>query len=401
MKRLLTFVMVSALPCCAYSALSHEAIVDAVWDSHIKPLLLKRFPEATPDQLHEAHAYTYGGCQIQDLGYFPFSAHEFSDWTHYVRSGDFVAAMLRDSDTLDDYAFALGALAHYTADRTGHPAVNRSTALEYPKLRRKYGPLVTYEDNPADHLKTEFAFDVIQVSRGQYAPEAFHDFIGFQVSKPVLQRAFQDTYGIDMKEIFSTLDLGIGTYRFTLGRLIPEMTKVAWHSKRADIQKLSPGITRSKFVYALPPKKYRAEWHDEYREPGWFARFLGFMFRMIPTVGPFKVLKFSPVPARAEQDFLNSFDATVAAYRVELTAIRNGPVALVNYNLDTGKLSAPGEYKLADQSYAELLDKLAQHHFDSLTPELRKNLVAYFGKEDRSTLTPKAQQELSELQAQP
>lgn len=401
MKRLLLILVATTLPCGAYSALSHEAIVDAVWQTHIRPMLLKRFPNATPDQLKEAHAYTYGGCQIQDMGYFPFSSHEFSDWTHYIRTGDFVAAMIRDSETLDEYAFALGALAHYTSDRTGHPAVNRSTALEYPKLRRKYGAVVTYEDSPADHLKTEFAFDVIQVSRGLYAPDAFHDFIGFQVSKTVLQKAFQDTYGVGMDEIFGTLDLGIGTYRFTLGRLIPEMTKVAWHSKRADIEKLSPGITRSRFVYALPRRRYRAEWDDAYHRPGWFARFLAFVFRMIPTMGPFRLLKFNPVPPQAERDFLRSFDATVTAYRAELTEVRNGNLAFVNYNLDTGQRSGPGEYQLADKSYVELLDKLAQHHFSTAPPELRKNLAAYFKNVSRSALPQKEQQELVELQSQP
>jgi hypothetical protein len=393
MKKTVAFLVAASL-CSAYSALSHEAIVDSLWLSHIRPLLLKKYPQATPDELQEAHAYAYGGCQIQDMGYFPFSSHAFSDLTHYVRSGDFVVALMADAETLDEYAFALGALAHYTADHTAHPTINHETAVIYPKLKAKFGPVVTYEDNPADHLKVEFGFDVVQVSRGLYAPNHYHDFIGFKVAKPVLERAFKDTYGVDLKDVFSTLDLGIGTYRFTMGRLIPEMTRVAWDSKRSDIQKLAPGITRSKFVYALPSKQYHKEWSQSYKGPGPWTKFLAFIFRAIPTVGPFRVLSFKPVPASAETNFLKSFDETAAAYRTELTNAGRGPLKLVNYNLDTGKLVKPGEYKLADKSYAYLLEKLAGKE---VPPELRKNIADFYAQADRATLSPKTTAELDRL----
>src|ERR1700723_89858 len=114
----------------AYSVLSHEAVVDSAWDDAIKPLLLKRFPDSTPEELKEAHSYAYGGSVIQDLGYYPFGSHFFSDLVHYVRTGDFVQALMRDSSNLDEYAFALGALAHYAADNEGHRlAVNKSVPL--------------------------------------------------------------------------------------------------------------------------------------------------------------------------------------------------------------------------------------------------------------------------------
>jgi hypothetical protein len=59
------------LCCRAYSVLAHEAIVDSAWDTNIKPILRKRFPNATPDELRQAHGYAYGGAIIQDLGYYP------------------------------------------------------------------------------------------------------------------------------------------------------------------------------------------------------------------------------------------------------------------------------------------------------------------------------------------
>jgi len=123
----------------AYSVLTHEEIVDLLWKDEIRPLLLKRFPALTDDQLKQAHAYAYGGAVIQDLGYYPFGSKEFSDLTHYVRSGDFVNEMLLESQDANEYAFAMGALAHYASDIAGHPAVNQAVAIEYPKLRAKFG----------------------------------------------------------------------------------------------------------------------------------------------------------------------------------------------------------------------------------------------------------------------
>jgi hypothetical protein len=176
--------------------LSHEAIIDSAWDTNIKPVLLKCFPHATPDELRQAHGYAYGGAIIQDLGYYPHGSVFFSDLTHYVRSGDFVLALLRDareSKELNDYAFALGALAHYAADNAGHPiATNRAVPLLYPKLKKKYGDSIAYEDDPLAHVKTEFGFDVLEIARQRYAPDSYHDFIGFQVATPLLQRAFEE-----------------------------------------------------------------------------------------------------------------------------------------------------------------------------------------------------------------
>ena len=187
-------------PGAAYSVLSHEAIIDSAWDANIKPVLLKRFPHATPDELRQAHGYGYGGAIIQDLGYYPHGSIFFSDLTQCVRSGDFVLALLRDakeSNELNDYAFALGALAHYSADIAGHPiATNRAVPLLYPKLEKKYGDSVTYEDDPLAHVKTEFGFDVLEVAQHRYAPDSYHDFIGFQAAVPLLERAFQETYDL-------------------------------------------------------------------------------------------------------------------------------------------------------------------------------------------------------------
>src|SRR5271165_3135900 len=289
----------------AYSVLTHEAIIDTAWETSLKPLLQKRYPDVTPQQLVEAHAYAYGGAILQDMGYYPFGSRSFSDLTHYVRSGDFVTALLHDAQNVNEYAFALGALAHYCSDIEGHPiATNRVVPILNPKLRRKFGPTMTYEDDPAAHLKVEFGFDVVQVAQGAYAPQAYHDYIGFQVSKPVLERAFADTYGVNINDLFVSLDLALGSYRHSVGSVIPEMTKSAWAAKKDEIVKAHPGMTARKFRYNLSRASFEKEWGRKYEKPGFGARLLAFLFRIIPKIGPFRALAFRPLTPQTERMFM-------------------------------------------------------------------------------------------------
>jgi hypothetical protein len=382
----------------AYSVLSHEAIIDAAWDQSIKPILVKRFPQASPDDLLKAHAYAYGGAIIQDLGYYPFGSHLFTDLAHYSRSGDFILNMLSDAQGLNEYAFALGSLAHYCADNDGHPiAVNRSVPLVYPKVRAEFGNVATYEDNPADHLKMEFAFDVLQVANGHYAPQAYHDFIGFQVSKPLLERAVLQTYGVELKSLFLSVDLALGTYRHSVGTIIPEMTKVAWDQKKDELIKSTPGLTRQRFVYNLSRASYEKEWGHEYEKPGIGARILAFFLRLIPRFGPFKALSFQPPTPEADKLFMASFNKALADYRALLARVRTGSTPeLPNTNFDLGKLSRYGEYRMADEAYAKLLDKLKDKKFANVDEALRSNIVHYF---DDAKIEPKTAEELAELKA--
>ena len=229
----------------AYSVLTHEEIVDMLWKDQIVPLLRHRYPGITDDQLKEAHSYAYGGAVIQDLGYYPFGSHEFSDLVHYVRSGDFVQQLLIDSQNPNEYAFALGALAHYASDTEGHPAVNQSVAIEYPKLRSKFGSRVTYAEDHAAHLKTEFSFDVVQVAKQRYVSQQYHDFIGFEVSQPLLERSFPKVYGIQLKDVLKHEDLAIGTYRYAISGMIPKMTQVAVMARGDDMVKERPDRQKS------------------------------------------------------------------------------------------------------------------------------------------------------------
>jgi len=364
----------------AYSVLAHEANIDALWDSTISKMLVARFPGATAEELLDARAFAYGGCVIQDLGYYPFGSHFFSNLVHYVRTGDFVAALIDDAQDIDEYAFALGALGHYAADNNGHPmAVNRAVPLMYPKLKARFGNSITYAQAPKNHLLVEFAFDVVQVAAGAYASSAYHSYIGFKVSKPALERAFLTTYGMDMKDLFLSEDLAIATYRHAIATTIPEMTKVAWGKKREAIVKVTPGMQRKAFVFNLPRGQYEKEFGADYTKPRGFARFLGVMYHLLPKIGPFKSLGFSVPTPEAERLFLASFTETREHFRVSLDAARARRLVLPNTNFDTGKPTARGEYALADATYDELLAKLSRRDFADVLPALRANLVAYYG----------------------
>ena len=371
-----------------YSVLTHEAIVDSLWDSSIQKLLLKRFPAATTDELEKAHAYAYGGCILQDMGYYPFSSRLFSDLTHYVRSGDFILALIRESQDINEYAFALGALAHYAADNNGHRiATNLAVPILYPKLRRKFGKEVTYWDDPLAHIRTEFGFDVLQVAQGRYAPESYHAFIGFQVSKPVLERAFLDTYGIELKDVFGNLDLALGSFRYSVGSVIPGMTRVAWQLKKEQVVKEIPGSTRTKFLYNLSRSSYEKEWGTQYHKPGLRTRFVTWVMRIIPKAGPFKSLAFRAPTPEVEKMFMASFNATVSSYRMLLESLNAGRLDLANENFDVGEPSVAGKYLGADQAYDQLVGKLADRKFTGISPDLRGNLLDYY-KDRKAPLAP-------------
>ena len=286
------------------------------------------------------------------MGYYPFGNKYFSDLTHYVRSGDFIVNLINDATDLNEYAFALGALAHYSSDNIGHPTVNQAVAIEFPKLRRKFGSEVTYADNPKAHIRTEFGFDVTQVAKTRYTSDRYHDFIGFEVSKPVLERAFQDTYGIPLSDVLA---------------------------RKKELVAETPNFNARKFRYYLSRASYQREWGKGYRHPGFGTRVLAFFLKFVPKVGPFKAVDFKIPTQKTEDLYIASVDHTLDNYKMLLAESRRKPLRLANTDFDTGRMTHAGEYVLTDKSYAHLLDQLAQKDFALVTPELRDNMLAFYG----------------------
>ncbi len=382
---LLIALLALAPVCSAYSVLTHEEIVDLLWQQQIVPLLKARYPQATDEDLRKAHAYAYGGSVIQDIGYYPFGDQFFSDLTHYVRSGDFVENLIRDAQDVDELAFALGALAHYVSDVHGHPYVNLSVGILYPELARKYGPSVPYDVDHNAHLQTEFGFDVLQVAKARYAPEDYHNFIGFEVSAPLLERAFDDTYGLKLKTVMPNEQLAINTYRRSVSQIIPETTKVALLVKGDQLQKEIPDFHRQRFLYHLSKADYQKSWGSGYKQPGPGAHFLAAVFKVVPKVGPFRAIDFKEPSAKTEDLYLKSVDQTTSAFARALHQVKEGTLETPEIDLDTGKPTKLGEYPLADFTYRDLLDDLAANNFANISPELRDSILNFYsGFEDQA-----------------
>jgi hypothetical protein len=387
-----------------YSLLTHEEIVDLLWQDQVQPLLLKNYPAASNEQLRQAHAYAYGGSLIQDLGYYPFGNKLFSDLTHYVRTGDFIASLIHESTNLNEFAFALGALAHYSSDNQGHPLINHAVALTFPKLRAKYGAVVTYEMSPKAHIQTEFGFDITQVAKRRYTSDRYHDFIGFEVSKPLLERAFLETYGLRPQQVLGQVDLAIGTFRYAISQVVPEMTRAALKAYHPELVREIPNFNKRQFLYNLSRAQFETEWGKDYRKPGFIARLLGFAVRSMSRLGILHALTFKIPTPETEDLYIQSINRTVENYRQLLRQLANGKLQLPNTDCDTGRSTAPGEYTLCDKTYAQLLDTLIKQGLEGVQPDLRANILAFFARPDRQ-LNERARhrttQELEALKASP
>ncbi|MBV9084146.1 MAG: zinc dependent phospholipase C family protein [Acidobacteriaceae bacterium] len=378
------YLFAAAAPSCfGCSVLAHEALVDALWDIKVKPVLLARYPAATAQDLQRAHGFAYGGAIIQDLGYYPHGSHLFSDLTHYVRTGDFVLALIRQAHDLNELAFALGALSHYSSDIDVHRlATNPGEPMLYPKLMRKFGPAVTYEQNPAAHLKTEFGFDVLEVAKGNFAPQSYHDFIGFYVAEPLLARAFLQNYGINVSDIFPDFHRSVESYRRAVSKTIPKATRVAWAQRAKQIRKSEPGITRRKFVYVMRRSSYEREWGKQYDRPSAGERVAAIFLKLLPPVGPLRTLRFKMPTPRVEKFFMQSFDLAASQYRAQLDAVTTATLQLSNYNYDLGEVAEPGKYRLADRAYANWVNLLARKNYQTLTSPMKASLLAYYRNVD-------------------
>jgi hypothetical protein len=383
----------------AYSVLTHEAIVDALWAKSIEPLLKQKYPGLTEAQLNEAHSYAYGGAISPDMGYFPFGSHLFTNLVHYVRSGDFVNALLEEAKDVNEYAYALGFLCHYMSDRYGHNiGTNQCVPIVYPKMLEKFGNRVTFEEDPVSHKRIEFSFDVLQTAKGNYASQAYHSFIGFHVARPVLERAFVKTYGLDINDVFKNLSVAIETFRFSVTSLFPILTKSAWVIKKADILKETPTATSRNFRYKMNRANYYQDSGSKTKRPGFFAFTLSWLVRVLPKIGPLRSLKIRTPGPEAEKLFMQSFDTVLLNCTASMKLLRYGNIKLTNVDFDTGNPTLAGEYKLADDNYGTLIVKLNDKDFTEVSPALRLNIIQFYSQPTRQPITHKDRKKWEKVQ---
>ncbi|MFD2164315.1 zinc dependent phospholipase C family protein [Paradesertivirga mongoliensis] len=384
----------------AYSLLTHEAIIDASWEQGIRPLLLAKYPASSPEQLLEAHSYAYGGAIMPDIGYSPFGSMIYTDFVHNVRTGDYVEALLEEAETLNEYAFALGSLAHYMADNYGHElGTNVAVPLVYPKVKEEFGNVVTYADHKVSHSRMELAFDVLQTARGNYASKDYHDFIGFNVARPVVEKAFYRVYGIDVNDVFGSMSVAISTFRWTIKSLLPNIVRTAWASKKDDLRKTDSTLTARKFSYRMKNRTYYHEFGRDHQKAGFFPTVISFIMPFLPKIGPLAKLKFKAPTPEAEALFIKSFDTTLVHYKAAITRLNSSSVDLPNRTLDTGHKTVFGEYVIADDNYATLLFRLQEKDFAHLSAEIKDNLLAFYaGAQPSGRMSKKKAREWKKVQ---
>jgi hypothetical protein len=373
-----------ATPVQAYSVFTHEQLIDISWRDLIQPLLLARYPHATAADLLRAHSYAYGGCAIQDLGYYPFEGDFFSDLTHYVRTADFISALFRDSQNVNEYAFAIGALTHYVGDTTGHrEAVNRATALGFPKLARKYGSLVTYDESPHAHVRVEFAFDVGELSKHRLAPSAYLRYIGLRVPRRLLGQAFAETYGIPLTGILGSSRPAIHGYRFAVRSLLPRVAYAETVLHRHDFPPDPANSEAQAFLDRVAHADFKTVWEPYRKRHPTFLTYLvaGAIF-ITPKIGAASELAIKIPDDHTESLYMASVNRTIDASEALLRGLTTGQAGtlrgLVNRDLDTGEQTKPGAYALTDKTYARLVHELVDRSETSVSPALRDNILQYY-----------------------
>ncbi|MGA7885388.1 MAG: zinc dependent phospholipase C family protein [Acidobacteriaceae bacterium] len=396
----------------AYSFLTHETLIDAEWDSSIKPVLLSQYPQATPSQLVMARSYAYGGATIQDAGYYPFGHALFSDLTHYVRTGDFVTNLIRDSRDINELAFALGALSHYVGDSDGHRyAINVAVPQEFPGLEKHYGTVVTYEENPHAHIRTEFAFDVDQVSQGRFAPLGYLRHVGFRVPKRLLNQAFYDTYGITLRSVLGEEFGVLRSYKWSVRQFLPRVAyaEVLLHRRDMPPDPDTPAFHDFAARIAQASRENRWEAYRKHK-PSVLTRVVAVLIFIVPKVGPLSDLAIRGPKTDTEADYAASVARSNADYAKLLGEVKdNGPKKfdLADVDLDTGYPTRPGAYNLTDKTYAKLLDRVT--HRNARPPlGLRQNILAFYAVPNAPIATKhnprqwkKVQAELVVLRAMP
>ncbi len=424
MNRVRNLLLVLALlpicagqPACAYSLLTHEQLIDLTWDDSIVPLLKSQYPNLTPQQLDQARSYAYGGCVIQDIGYYPSGDQFFSDLTHYVRTGDFVMALFRNAHNANELAFAIGALSHYVGDSLGHSeATNRAVAMEFPKLAARYGPSVNYAEGRHQHVQAEFAFDIDQIAHHRMAPLRYSRRIGIRVPMKQLALAFYQTYGIaDNFDGRSRRFINMGAYRFATRTFIPRIAyaETLLHRKQEPPEPDTPDAKEIEAEAAQVDKTNH--WAAYRRKAGLETHLLAAVVCVLPKIGPLKMLAVKGPSPQGEADYMHSMVSsttvlrntlilfTPIAARARQTWIMTGSTAtesatlgpldrshpLPNRDLDTGATIKPGGYILTDKTYAKLLDQLTRKPTQAIPPGIKRDVAAYYADPSAPIATKK------------
>ena len=403
----LLLLLVTVIPRTAepYSLQTHQQLIDLTWQHSIRPLLLSRYPNLTPAQLLDAHAYAYGGCAIQDLGYYPFGKSFFSDLAHYVRSGDFIIALFRNSHNANELAFSVGALSHYISDNIGHAeAVNSSVPIEFPKLGQQFGNSVPYADGSHAHVRTEFAFDINEIAKHRFAPAKYVEHIGLRVPQPMLETAFFQTYGLDMRRALRFKRPVIKGYRFGVRSFIPSIAYAEALLHKNSFQPDTPGEPIERLKADLTHAERDNHWADYRRAPGFGTHLLAGLIFITPKIGVASDFAIKGPTSQTEEKYVDSLNHSVDVLRRTLRSFSTLPTSLPNRDLDTGIRVRPGGYILTDQTYAKLLDILIEQSIKKprqiIPLGLKEDILSYYEDPNAPIATKKDPKKWARVQAE-
>jgi hypothetical protein len=387
----------------AYSVLTHEQLVDLSWKPTIVPILLSRYPSLTAAQLNRAHAYAYGGCAIQDLGYYPSGNKFFSNLTHYVRSGDFVQSLFRNARNANELAFAIGSLSHYFGDNIGHSqAINTAVALAFPNLRAKYGPSVSYAEGKTAHVRVEFAFDVNQITKQHLAPSRYLRSVGLDVPRGQLATAFYETYGLSIGEILGLYSTMLRIYRFGARSFLPAVAYAEALLHRGSFPPDIPGPDLDLYGRHVAQLAIEADW-DHYRrkKPPLRTYMLAALIVILPKVGPIRMLSIKVPTPETERNFIASANVSTASLSGALEQFKTlHPIVITNRDLDTGGPVTPGSYSLTDETYAELLARLTKDPARRVPAGLKAEILSYYSDPSAPISTKRHRSQWTQVQGQ-
>ena len=385
----------------AYSVQTHEQLIDLNWKRVIKPFLLRRFPHATETELEQAHAYAYGGCAIQDLGYYPFGNQFFSNLTHYVRSADFIRNLFREAKNPNELAFAIGALSHYVGDTVGHHnAVNPAVAAEFPKLAKQYGPSVAYDEGPHAHVRTEFAFDINEISKHRMAPSAYLRHVGLRVPATLLANAFFDTYGLNFQDILGERRPVVRGYRFAVRSFLPRIAYAEVVLHRSGFPPDTPNAAFQVFQQHLADADFEKGWNQYRKKPDLRTYLLAGLVVILPKVGPLSLLSIRGPTPETHQWYVQSVNASTSALEKLLNEGNMTAGLLPNRDLDTGEKVRPGGYRLTDETYAQLLKTLTRQPAQKLPAELKQDVLDYYADPQAPISTKNHPKQWAQVQKQ-
>jgi hypothetical protein len=385
----------------AYWVLTHHQLIDQAWNTVIVPILLNRFPSLTAEQLRKAHAYAYGGCIVQDFGYYPFANAFFSDLTHYVRTGDFVQKLFEHAHTANEFAFAIGALSHYVGDSIGHSrATNPSVAITFPKLRAKYGSSVNYAQGKHQHSEVEWAFDADQAAKLRLAPAAYVQDIGLEVPREQLAAAFYETYGIPLREIVSGPFPAMKTFRFGGRSFLPHFTYAEAVLHKGQFPADTPGPELEQYERQIGQLPKEEGWDQYRRKPGIRIHLLSVLIVIVPKIGMLQMLAIKGPTEETERAYIASVNLSTAALAVYLQRLMRTQIdmGLADRDLDTGQQVVPGGYPLTDRTYAQLLAKITKVPTEAIPAGLKQDIVAYYADPAAPISTKKKRKEWAAVQ---